>query len=321
MKNKQGAIIRLLTNIILLRQEGRDVAEGLLKRIQSFEFTATVILWEKILVKVDVVSNMLQSQDLDLSAVTSGLNSLVNTLNRLDTEESFRSVLETAVQQAKQAGGEETFTLSMTKNLYRYTGRARGLGCEEMSKENIFRVSVYNHSIRRCREQAELRFEGHSKIVDLFRCLLPKIITSSSSTEFEKDCKKLQKQYQQDLGIDFTEQMLDLRIDLKDELLTATKPKELLELIIERDLQTLYPEVITGLVLFLTLPVTVASAERSFSKLKLIKTYLRSTMSQDRLQHFAMLSIEHKEAEKLDKSVIIKKFASAKVRRSKRFGL
>jgi hypothetical protein len=29
--------------------------------------------------------------------------------------------------------------------------------------------------------------------------------------------------------------------------------------------------------------VTVASAERNFSKLKLLKKYLRSTMSQDRL--------------------------------------
>ena len=30
----------------------------------------------------------------------------------------------------------------------------------------------------------------------------------------------------------------------------------------------------------LTIPVSVASAEKSFSKLKLIKSYLRSTMSQ-----------------------------------------
>jgi len=115
--------------------------------------------------------------------------------------------------------------------------------------------------------------------------------------------------------------MLDMRVDLRDDILLTFQSKELLELIFERELQTLYPEVVTGLVLFLTIPVTVASAERSFSKLKLIKTYLRSKMSQDRLRHFALLSIEHGEAEKLDKSLIIKQFASAKVRRSKRFGL
>jgi len=33
----------------------------------------------------------------------------------------------------------------------------------------------------------------------------------------------------------------------------------------------------------LTIPVSVALAERSFSKLKLIKSYLRSTMSQQKL--------------------------------------
>ncbi len=41
------------------------------------------------------------------------------------------------------------------------------------------------------------------------------------------------------------------------------------------------------------MPVTVASAERSFSKLKLIKNDLRSTMDQDRLVHLALISIEH----------------------------
>jgi len=38
--------------------------------------------------------------------------------------------------------------------------------------------------------------------------------------------------------------------------------------------------------------VSVASVERSFSKLKIIKTYLRSTMSQERLDESVLLSIE-----------------------------
>jgi len=38
-----------------------------------------------------------------------------------------------------------------------------------------------------------------------------------------------------------------------------------------------------------TIPVTVASAERSFSKTKLIKTYLRTSMAPDRLTVLAVL--------------------------------
>ncbi|GBN31780.1 hypothetical protein AVEN_169561-1 [Araneus ventricosus] len=44
--------------------------------------------------------------------------------------------------------------------------------------------------------------------------------------------------------------------------------------------------------IFLTLPVTVATGERSFSKLKLIKTYLQSNTSQERLVGLATTSIE-----------------------------
>ena len=67
-----------------------------------------------------------------------------------------------------------------------------------------------------------------------------------------------------------------------------------------------FTDVVTALLLFLTLPVTVASAERSFSKLRLIKNYLRSTIGQDRLLHLALLSIEAVSAEKLQTDQIIR---------------
>ena len=54
----------------------------------------------------------------------------------------------------------------------------------------------------------------------------------------------------------------------------------------------------------------MVNAERSFSKLKLIKTYLRSTMAQDRLDGLSMLAIEHDAAQKLYIDNIIDKFAT-----------
>ena len=65
----------------------------------------------------------------------------------------------------------------------------------------------------------------------------------------------------------------------------------------------------------LTIPVTVASVERSFSKLKLIKSYLRSTMSQERLSRLAILSIEKEMLEELKYKNLISNFASQKVRK------
>ena len=64
------------------------------------------------------------------------------------------------------------------------------------------------------------------------------------------------------------------------------------------------------------MPVTVASAERSFSKLKLLKNHLRSSMSQKRLNGLATLCIEKKFLDEIDIHIIVKDFASRNVRRN-----
>ena len=43
-------------------------------------------------------------------------------------------------------------------------------------------------------------------------------------------------------------------------------------------LATTYPDVCKAYMMYMTVPVTVATAERYFSKLKLIKNFLRSSM-------------------------------------------
>nr|CAH7712963.1 unnamed protein product [Callosobruchus chinensis] len=89
----------------------------------------------------------------------------------------------------------------------------------------------------------------------------------------------------------------------------------LLKAIVELDLKEMFPNVVVAIKIFLTMPVTVASCERSFSKLKLIKTYLRSTMGQERLSGLAILSVEGDIARLLSYENVIKNFAMRKARK------
>lgn len=81
-------------------------------------------------------------------------------------------------------------------------------------------------------------------------------------------------------------------------------------------LTEMYPNMWVALRISATLPVTVAGAERSFSKLKLIKTYLRSTMQQERLSGLAIISINQVVSNQLSYDAIIDDFAAKKTRRA-----
>nr|XP_022921013.1 zinc finger MYM-type protein 1-like [Onthophagus taurus] len=92
-------------------------------------------------------------------------------------------------------------------------------------------------------------------------------------------------------------------------------PSEVLLFILRHDLQNSVPNIYVALRILLTLPVSVASGERSFSRLKLIKTYLRSTMTEERLVGLATISIEQELAYNLDLCELISLFAQEKARK------
>jgi hypothetical protein len=82
-----------------------------------------------------------------------------------------------------------------------------------------------------------------------------------------------------------------------------------------------YPNAIVAYRILLTIPVTVASAERNFSKLKLLKSYLRSTMTQERLNGLATIAIENDVLEKINYEDIIEDFISRNTRRMMLFSI
>jgi hypothetical protein len=109
---------------------------------------------------------------------------------------------------------------------------------------------------------------------------------------------------------DFFSKLKVLQVTLPDDFMSAP---EILQFVTTLDC---YPNVSVAYRILLTVPVKVASAERSFSKLKLLKNYLRSTMLQERLNGLAMCSIENTILDIIDLDTIINDFASRNAHRS-----
>ena len=84
--------------------------------------------------------------------------------------------------------------------------------------------------------------------------------------------------------------------------------------------RTFYSEVCKVARLILVMPASNAVSERSFSTMRRIKSYLRSTMGQARLNHAMVLSIYKEQLDELDLKTIANEFVSSSEHRLRFFG-
>ena len=86
--------------------------------------------------------------------------------------------------------------------------------------------------------------------------------------------------------------------------------------------KVMIPQVLLLCILYLVCPATTATAERSFSILRRLKTCLRGTMSQRRLNNLMILSIYKEEVDNLDMKCIVNDFIkNCDVKRTNAFSL
>ncbi|KAK4873255.1 hypothetical protein RN001_015284 [Aquatica leii] len=105
--------------------------------------------------------------------------------------------------------------------------------------------------------------------------------------------------------------------DTKDKDNVMKGSFKLLEFIQQCNYGISVPNIVIMLRIFLTMAINIAACEQSFSKLKLIKNYLRSIMSSTRLSNLAILSIEQSITEEINFDDVINNFAVIKARKVK----
>ncbi|XP_072380945.1 zinc finger MYM-type protein 1-like [Diabrotica undecimpunctata] len=235
----------------------------------------------------------------------------------------YRNFRNEAVAEAEKSDVEQTFSLlrqRKTNLQFSYEGTDETV----FDPKQKFKISFYFQILDTTIQSLQRRFGGIDKCHDLFGFLgnfqnLDSDVIKRSYMDLDL---ALQIQHEGNVckdidGLDLHNEILSYKVlnPITDSSKISDSPIDILNYITKKTLQSLFPNLFIALRIFLTLPISVASGERSFSKLKLIKNYLRMSMCQENLSDLAVISIENKICEAIDHNEMINELASVKSRR------
>jgi len=225
----------------------------------------------KILGEINIASQYLQNKDADLQRAADHLYSADNNLSELRSK--FNTMKKEAVTVCNKWE-----RVAPTFDQKRKSKRKRHF--DELAEdsrltdpEECFRINVFYAVLDIVNSQLKQRFATMLAVNEKFSVLNPAVLSQLDEFNIMQKATKLQEDYLVDLSSAFPIQLACFRASMKTEIDKATSVKCLAKMLIVNNaaLLSAFSDVITVLLLFLTLHVTVATAERSFTKLKIIK--------------------------------------------------
>lgn len=231
----------------------------------------------------------LQSKDTDLAAAINMVSLVDDELQSLrrKAETEFKNMYNSATEMAEKFGVEMCIP--------RITGRqTHRCNVEVKSAEEYFRISVFLPFLNFICNEMNQRFLTHKEILSSFACLLPDGKSSSPTDEHLSNMKKLTIFYEEDLqSSSSTTATGELKLWYRHIAQLSEKPKNAIDYYLECN-QAVFPAINRLLKILATLPISTSTSERSFSTLRRIKTYLRNTTGEERLNGLALLNV-HRE--------------------------
>lgn len=253
--------------------ETSSQANNLKNAILQSDFLVSILVVSKIFSLGLPLSKNFQNKNIDLrKAVTLAEDTLKELEHLRNTAQNeFSNIFQDASILAKK--------LDIQIVLPRLTKCQKNrINFQSNTPEDYFRISIFIPFLDIFISEIKCRFIDHKTTLSGF-CRLFSEITISST----KDFYELIHLYDKDL-IDHNKDVLisELKLWIRKINSLPTKPKNAMDaLLICNDL---YPNIFKRLQILATLPVSTATAERSFSTLKRIKTYLRNSISE--VNHF-----------------------------------
>lgn len=296
--------------------ETKREATSLLKKLNKFETAFLTILWNTILTRVNETSKLLQSTSIELSTAVALLKSLSAFL--VIQRENFGDYYQKTLD-AMTALGDMTCEREFEIRRARRPRRADDDSLQPavvLTGEERFRIECYYVILDSLVGDLNRRTNAYAEINQRFSFLNPHEDIDTATAAMHNTVEFYQGHLEPDLVQEWTQWrafMEELPSSQKDAAITSASL--MLQVMSRYNMQSAFPNVNIALRIYVALPVSNCSGERSFSHLKRIKNCLRSTMLQDRLSALAILNIENELVKNIDFGQLVEAFATAKSRR------
>lgn len=275
---------------------------ALLNAICDFEFVFGLLILKVILLNTNSLSRYLQGKSMDVITAKRNAYLTIKTLSGCRNEDNFELLWERAeifCDRMKEEIKETLFTFKEaraprtkpSRRLQALVGESND-AARETSPKNHHRINTFYRCFDRVLREMNSRFEGNDEDV---LCALGDIVLNSSplNDSFEKvsDFYGLDR----DL-LEVEKSTFENSISPDEDPNPRARVKTATDVVYKMytdGLNELLPVIYEAATILASIPATSCSAERSFSGLRRMKTYLRSTTGQERLNAISIIYHRH----------------------------
>ena len=280
-------------------------ARGFLHQVKSFPFLVSPVTFDRVLGCTKSLSDQLQSVQNNLASAIDLVNATKETLQEYRSDTMWDKVYQYANHIAELHDNDVDFLAPRRKTPPKRFNKSiisESVGAREsLSTSEQYKRELYFPVLDAFLSELARRFDSkNAEVMSGIQACNP------TSEDFLS--VPLLTPFAQLYGFDGV--VLEMEAKLAKRTLQTKKLEHTSEVLLALiPLKDAFPQLTKLVRIALTIAVSTAQCERSFSALKRIKTYLRSTMGEERLANLAVLSVEREMSRRLSLDDVVHSFA------------
>ena len=304
---------------IVRESEVKARINGVAAIMTTFDFPFGLILAERILKHTDNLSKALQTSSMSAVEARSIAKTCVDVFEKMRTESCFDQFWAVVEISRKSLDVREAMLPRQRKRPRRYEDNGSE-GYHPVEPKAHYR-QMYYQAIDLVIAAINNRFNQAD--YDIYAKLEQVLLLAATNGNYSRELTEVTKFYKDDFNKSDLETQLEILSQMKidcagDSITFQDIYKHLRGLSLSH--HALVSQVMRLVKFVLLMPATNAMSERSASAMRRIKTYLRTSMTQARLNHVMVLHIHKHLTDSISHTAVLNEFVSANEARKSHFG-